>query len=46
MIQKVANPMTRGGVTSMAPTRQTNASDGPESWGRWIGRKYVPQTIF
>ncbi|KAK7676886.1 hypothetical protein QCA50_020142 [Cerrena zonata] len=30
--------MTRGGITSVAPTRQTSASDSPESWGRWIGR--------
>ncbi|KAH9943236.1 velvet factor-domain-containing protein [Epithele typhae] len=36
MIQKT-NP--RSGSTQVAPTRQAS-SDGPESWGHWVGRKH------
>ena len=38
MIQKTN---ARVGSSSAAPGRQTTASDGPESWGQWSGRKLV-----
>ncbi|KAI0335682.1 hypothetical protein GY45DRAFT_1430809 [Cubamyces sp. BRFM 1775] len=37
MIQKTN---ARVGSSSAAPGRQTTASDGPESWGQWSGRKH------
>ncbi|KAI0353049.1 hypothetical protein OH77DRAFT_1407726 [Trametes cingulata] len=37
MIQKTN---ARVGSTSAAPGRQNSATDGPESWGQWSGRKH------
>ncbi|TFK85436.1 hypothetical protein K466DRAFT_622243 [Polyporus arcularius HHB13444] len=37
MIQKTN---ARSGSTSAAPGRQMSASEGPETWGQWHGRKH------
>ncbi|OCH96001.1 hypothetical protein OBBRIDRAFT_787851 [Obba rivulosa] len=37
MIQKTN---ARTGSTAIAPSRQASSSDGPESWGQWVGRKH------